>query len=229
MKMNEDSMWQNVISDCKRALELDEKNVKALFYLGSAYLALQNNQSKSNGIMGGNENNINRALTFLKKAYDLAWHDSSIGGSLIFEICQSYLKAKKAQWMLKDIKRRSDNESLYAYLKGLIECEQSSETRMARLNQLESLFENCSIERERRFEVPDAFIGKINFEIMTDPIITPSGVTFDRVEITEHLNKIGKFDPFTRQPLDFSQLIPNLALKETIDAFLEKNGWAVDF
>ena len=217
--MNDSSLLQNVISDCKRALELDEKSVKALFYLGTAYLGLE-----SEAVVG-NENNINRALAFLKRAYDFAWHDQSISGLLIFEICQTYLKAKKAQWMLKDIKRRSDNDSLYAYLKKLIEREQDQE----RLAQLEALFENCSMEREKRYEVPDAFIGKINFEIMTDPIITPSGVTFDRVEITEHLNKIGKFDPFTRQPLDFPQLIPNLALKETIESFLEKNGWAVDF
>lgn len=72
-------------------------------------------------------------------------------------------------------------------------------------------------------------MGKIHFEIMTDPVITPSGVTFDRIEIKEHLSKIGRFDPFTREALDFKDLIPNLALKETIDEYLEQNGWAVDY
>ena len=29
--------------------------------------------------------------------------------------------------------------------------------------------------------------GKISFELMRDPVITPSGVTYDRKDIDEHL------------------------------------------
>ena len=29
--------------------------------------------------------------------------------------------------------------------------------------------------------------GKISFEIMKDPVITPSGITYDRKDIEEHL------------------------------------------
>lgn len=35
-----------------------------------------------------------------------------------------------------------------------------------------------------------------------------------------------KLDPITREPLDPSQLAPNLAIKEAVQAFLDKNGWA---
>lgn len=215
------SNLQNVVGDSSKAIELDPLNTKANFYLGQAYL----------GLGGENNNNIERALKSLKTAYELAYQDPSISGPLTFEICQVFLKGKQAQWRIKDAKRRSDNLSLYAYLRGVVEEKEmdNSEERTKRICQLEALMENCSLEMDKRYEVPDAFVGKINFELMTDPIITPSGITFDRMEITEHLNKIGKFDPFTRQPLDFEQLIPNLALKETIDQFLEKNGWAVDY
>jgi len=37
---------------------------------------------------------------------------------------------------------------------------------------------------------------------------------------------VGKFDPITREPLDQSQLVPNLAIKEAVQAFLDKHGWA---
>ena len=36
-------------------------------------------------------------------------------------------------------------------------------------------------------DVPDYLCGKISFEIMRDPVITPSGITYDRKDIIEHL------------------------------------------
>lgn len=78
-------------------------------------------------------------------------------------------------------------------------------------------------------EVPDFLCGKISFEIMHDPVITPSGITYDRKDIEEHLQRVGHFDPVTRTPLTADQLIPNLSLKEVIDSFLLENEWANDY
>lgn len=36
-------------------------------------------------------------------------------------------------------------------------------------------------------DVPDYLCGKISFELMRDPVITPSGITYDRKDIVEHL------------------------------------------
>ena len=36
-------------------------------------------------------------------------------------------------------------------------------------------------------DVPDFLCGKISFELMRDPVITPSGITYDRKDIEEHL------------------------------------------
>jgi len=73
--------------------------------------------------------------------------------------------------------------------------------------------------------VPDYLCGKISFEIMKDPVITPSGITYDRAAIEEHLQRVGHFDPVTRHPLTAEQLIPNLAMKEVVDAFIAENDW----
>ena len=59
---------------------------------------------------------------------------------------------------------------------------------------------------------------------MLDPVITSSGTSFDRHVIMEHLQKVGPFDPLTRQPLKESDLIPNLALKACIEEFMKKGG-----
>uniref|UniRef100_A0A8C0BUR5 E3 ubiquitin-protein ligase CHIP n=1 Tax=Buteo japonicus TaxID=224669 RepID=A0A8C0BUR5_9AVES len=78
-------------------------------------------------------------------------------------------------------------------------------------------------------DIPDYLCGKISFELMREPCITPSGITYDRKDIEEHLQRVGHFDPVTRSPLTQDQLIPNLAMKEVIDAFISENGWVEDY
>nr|VDC81482.1 unnamed protein product [Brassica rapa] len=75
-------------------------------------------------------------------------------------------------------------------------------------------------------EVPDYLCCNITLEIFRDPVISPSGVTCERAAILEHINKVGKFDPITREKLDPSKLVPNLAIKEAVAAYLERHVWA---
>lgn len=81
-------------------------------------------------------------------------------------------------------------------------------------------------DRRRKREIPDHLCGKISFELLRDPVVTPSGITYDRKDIIEHLQRVGHFDPVTRIPLTQEQLIPNLSMKEVIDHYLSENPWA---
>ena len=56
-----------------------------------------------------------------------------------------------------------------------------------------------------------------------------SGITYDKKDIEEHLQRVGHFDPVTRQPLTIDKLIPNLAMKEVVDGFLIENEWANEY
>ena len=53
---------------------------------------------------------------------------------------------------------------------------------------------------------------------MSDPVILPSGTIMDRAIITRHLLN-SNTDPFNRQTLTEDMLVPNLELKERIDAW----------
>ncbi|KAJ0972905.1 hypothetical protein J5N97_020864 [Dioscorea zingiberensis] len=75
-------------------------------------------------------------------------------------------------------------------------------------------------------QVPDYLCCQITLDIFRDPVITPSGITYERAVLLEHLQKVGKFDPLTREPLEQHQLVPNLAIKEAVQAFLNEHGWA---
>lgn len=77
-------------------------------------------------------------------------------------------------------------------------------------------------------QVPDMLTCKITFEIMTDPVITPSGQTYDRQALLTHLQTNGYFDPVTREKCLPSELRTNFAIKEFVDHYLEQNPWAYD-
>ena len=76
--------------------------------------------------------------------------------------------------------------------------------------------------------MPDYLCGKISFVLLRDPVITPSGITYERKDIEDHLLKLGHFDPVTRVQLTADQLIPNYSMKEVVNAFLAENEWAQD-
>lgn len=94
--------------------------------------------------------------------------------------------------------------------------------------ELNNLFAKVDDRRKKR-EVPDYLCGKISFEILQEPVITPSGITYERKDIEEHLQRVGHFDPVTRTPLTVDQLIPNYTMKEVVDSFMMENEWALDY
>ncbi|GBG87551.1 hypothetical protein CBR_g45609 [Chara braunii] len=95
----------------------------------------------------------------------------------------------------------------------------------ARLALLKDVF-SVAEQRDCPGEVPDHLCCKLTMEIFRDPVITPSGITYERASLLEHLRKVGKFDPVTRATLHAEQLVPNLALKESVQLYLADHGWA---
>ena len=49
------------------------------------------------------------------------------------------------------------------------------------------------------------------------------------LHVTIPPQRVGHFDPITRKALTVDQLVPNLAMKEVVDAFLTDNQWALDY
>jgi len=89
--------------------------------------------------------------------------------------------------------------------------------------EVQKLFASADDAFKKR-DVPEYLLGNIDFEIMRDPVIAPSGITYERSSILEHLHRVGHFDPITRSKLSEKQLISNLALKSVLDDFLDKYG-----
>ena len=224
--------WPQAVQDSKAALERDNSLVKGHFYLGTSLLELDK---------------LDEAIKHLQLAFEMAKKDPS---SYYDDTISSKLRvARKKKFALQEEKRVQEEIDLQSYLNRLIledkerkmnklreenesydeasgeiaKLEEESDKSVAELNNLFSKVD----ERRQTRDVPDYLCGKISFEILKDPVITPSGITYDRKDIVEHLERVGHFDPVTRTKLTQDMLVPNYAMKEVVDDFVSSNEWSL--
>lgn len=63
--------------------------------------------------------------------------------------------------------------------------------------------------------------------LFEDPVVVPPmGHTYEREVIEHHLKRRGRYDPITKLTISSDLLIPNQALRELIQDFLQENEWA---
>lgn len=228
--------WESAIEDCRKALDLDRKNIKANYYLGKVFL------------QGGQ---YDEAVKVLTRAHESVLNQRQTYGD---EITQLLRLARREKFRQEEEKRINQEIELQSYLNLLIDDDIKKKIEALQYNsnktdeststsedlidairnqgdthkeQLNNLFSQVD-ERRKRREVPDFLCGKISFELLKDPVITPSGITYDRQDILMHLHRVGHFDPVTRVPLTADQLVPNLAMREVVENFVKENEWALD-
>ncbi|KAK1354022.1 RING-type E3 ubiquitin transferase [Heracleum sosnowskyi] len=214
--------WVRVEEDCSRAVQLDHSSVKAHYMLG---LALLQREQYAEGVKE------------LDKALDLG-RGANPKSYIVEEVWQELSKARYLEWEHASTKRSLELQSLKEACRTALKekherqisekegfVDELSDDYSKQKHDLEQVFDKAS-EEDTPTEVPDYLCCKITLEIFRDPVITPSGVTYERAVILDHLKKVGEFDPITRKPLHEYQLVPNLAVKEAVQAFLQKHGWA---
>ncbi|KAI6191293.1 RING-type E3 ubiquitin transferase [Aphelenchoides bicaudatus] len=225
--------YTKAAADCRTAIELDSRNVKANFFLGKILFY---------------QNQFDESLVMLTRAQDSVSSQKLNYGD---EITAFIRQVRKERFRIEEDKRISQEIELQSYLNELIDrditqrvdqllnkAEQTNDESIAdkieeikqdgsnKREEVNSMFAQLDERRQRR-DIPDYLCGRISFELLKDPVITPSGITYDRANIKEHLSKVGHFDPVTRAPLTADQLIPNLIMKEVLDDFQSQNPWAL--
>jgi len=233
--------WQGAETDSRKAIELygpkSQASMKPYYYLSQALLK---------------QRHPTEALDTAKYAYKICLELKDNSAELL---SQFILRTKQSVWQGKETSRlREQNETLAA-VEDLLEqqlekdmadvewrfskeeigatgrneektdLEKEAESRRRIIRQV---FEDSEKPETKERVVPDYLIDGITFEVMHDPVITPSGVSYERVGLLRHL-KLAGVDPLTREPLTERQLIPNVALRNACSEFLGSNGWAVDY
>ncbi len=56
--------------------------------------------------------------------------------------------------------------------------------------------------------------------------VTPSGHSYERAALLEHLAKVGSFDPISRVQMTESDVRPNLQLRAATQSYLDSHAYA---
>jgi len=72
-------------------------------------------------------------------------------------------------------------------------------------------------------EMPQHLCCQITWSILVDPVTTPSGISYERRALLEHLERGNKFEPVTREPLSAEDLYPNKMLADAVEAFCDEH------
>ncbi|CAN6336010.1 unnamed protein product [Urochloa humidicola] len=213
--------WAKVEEDSRRALALDDTLVKGHYLLGCALV---------------DKEEFALAIKEFEKALNLLKSENSTD-KMAEDVWQVLAKAKYLDWENNSTERVWKIQSLkeacesslqeHHFLSGTLvaDSDGSSNEYSEQIKLLSEVFSKATLA-DTPVDVPDYLCCQITFEIFRDPVITPSGVTYERAVLLEHLDKVGNFDPVTREPLKEHQLVPNLAIKEAVQAYLKEHSWA---
>lgn len=238
--------WSRTVEDCRKAIELDGHLVKAHFYLGQALAEQQHHDEAIVNLKRAheltkelNENYGDEITRTIRNAKRRRWNYLEEKRMKQEIELQKYV----ARLMCEDKEKQLDKLNSVAVVNDATVSASASSTTtqttstdiekqkndieldfQSKFEELTRLFNENDVRRRKR-EIPDYLCGKISFELMNDPVIAPSGITYDRYDIEQHLQRVGRFDPITRQELTIDQLIPNLSMKEVIENFINENEW----
>jgi len=76
-------------------------------------------------------------------------------------------------------------------------------------------------QKSALLEPPEAFLDPLLNQLMTDPVILPSGVTLDRKTIQRHLANSAT-DPYTQQALKEEDLVDDVELRRKVRAWIDQ-------
>ncbi|GLC75485.1 hypothetical protein PLESTF_001642900 [Pleodorina starrii] len=209
--------WARVEADAGAALSLgpgEREAMKGHYLLGLA--------------MGAREQH-EKSTFHLRKALDAA---REANDSIKDEIWRELATANYQQWETQSAARRAQSKALRGQLAAMLGSSPASPGPGAGAGCEEphlpadwaALFKAAAWQ-DTAVEAPSQFTCPLTMEIFRDPVVVPSGRSYERSALLEHLKKVGRFDPITRQALSEEQLIPNVSLRAAIELYLQEHPW----
>ncbi|ODV77795.1 U-box-domain-containing protein [Suhomyces tanzawaensis NRRL Y-17324] len=228
--------WKKVTEDCQKALLLDKRNYDAMFYHALYILCALDDYE--------------RALKLMEEAYKKSLeHAKSLKKYLLpQEIYHQILRMKKAKREKEEEDRIVNSHPLFESVLELLEQKYNEELEDIHEKETDkSVIDYCVTKVSvkyvsdikdlikvfsssynyakdtKRIDPPDNLCDPISFNLFHEPVVTPSGHTYEKAWLWHHLS-LHDYDPLTRQKLSIDQCYPNLSLKVCVDEFVKEHG-----
>ena len=237
--------WNAVKEDCLKALDIDRESIKANYMLGLSLIATRHYREASMSLQKALENARASGATIkdeiwreLARANYLRWEVDAAERATRLENVRSKLLRSHL------MRREEENETHAREVIDLVTNENDAmdATTTTRPNNasdeprqsftaeekqtLEEMFVRFRERDNKTRDPPDCFCCVLTFEVFRDPVVAPSGNSYERSALEEHLKRVGLFDPVTRAPTTLDDLRPNVALRNAAHAWLNEHAWA---
>ena len=240
--------WNAVKEDCLKALDIDRESIKANYMLGLSLIATRHYREASMSLQKALENARASGATIkdeiwreLARANYLRWElDAAERATRLENVRSKLLRSHLMQ------SSEEENETHARDVIDLVTNENdamdASETRRPSFattsdeppqsftaeekRTLEEMFVRFRERDNKTRDPPDCFCCVLTFEVFRDPVVAPSGNSYERSALEEHLKRVGLFDPVTRAPTTLADLRPNVALRNAAHAWLNEHAWA---
>jgi len=223
--------WNLVLEDCEKALKLDSESVKASYLLGLALME----HAKLEQVGDEAKKLAQRSCRELQLALELAREK---GATMQDEIWRAWAKCKYRTYEMTTERKRGRRTALLNRLLQMLAASEEDADADADATELRSVFSDAARAAgdegydaqggasTANDEAPQWAVCPVSLTIFRDPVVSPSGISYERERLLEHINKDRKWDPVTRAPISsISALHPNVQLRNAIEDYLENKPW----
>lgn len=225
--------WKKMLQDCNKAILLDKDNYDAAYYLGLYYADATNKPEKG--------------LKIIKDAYKLSMANTKKQKSFLRpqDIYLDIFRVREQVDKVKIDEKIVNSNKLFSKVMNLLELDyhkqidsmnqknlpkEQKDYKLAALaiehvqnsKDMIQVFKNSynhamDIKEE---EPPEHLTCPITFQLMHDPVISPSGISYEKSVLMDALLR-NPTDPFTRQKVKKSDCYPNKNLKKAADEYVK--------
>ena len=229
------SQMRKVAKDCQDALKLDAQNYEASYYLGLSYSEMKDKGDKGLKIIQeAYQKSLSNAKTY--KHYTLPQKiyvtlTTMMQDKRLEKIKQSVtasvplfdkvLRVREAQYH-QDIDTLTKNKRVSSKWMQLAKVK-LAERYHRDVENLVDIFSRGCPDLAIDLEPPLYLCDPISFHLFLEPMVTPSGHSYEKSWLLQHLEK-HDYDPLTRQKIQRDQCYPNYALKQCVDNYLQSKA-----
>lgn len=233
---NRKDSWKKIHSDCNRALQLDLGNLDATYLMGLYH----------SDAMGKYE----KALKLLNEAYNKSIKPTKRSRSVVKpqQIYQDIFRVRKLLHDSTTTDSIVNFHPLFVKMASLLQQDYHHEidavnrlklSKEAKDYKLTSLAVQYNENHKNLITIfsnntnyatvpvvedpPDHLLCPITFQLMHDPVVSPSGFTYEKSVLADALQR-NPTDPLTRKKITIDECHPNTNLKQAIDLHLTQTS-----
>ena len=205
-------LFKESVKYIKKAINLKDDD-DVLFRLGGlfSFSLFSNSEKLSDGKL---------VQEFFRRAYELEQNETNY---------HNYMLGRKTIFLFLQQQEKREKDELIGYLLDKEENQSRIMTESDEENDdNQDVFSDFLTKNffDKPFKAPEHLKGKISLEIMRNPILTLSGVSYEKENILRSFEENGWKDPTTNEEFVVENcLIYNTQLKKHIKDFLRKNKW----